>query len=516
MAELKQIMDNNTTVLSQVVQRTSHFRAGRASRAPQSIFDMSFATQSIHYGDGGSVISSTLFSFDDEIVNSQAYRRALAKAYANSNDEGQTQSAGSNHGADSVADRVLTSAQQSSDPGRGGDPGLSLRLPGAGDTQSGSTLNPTNTELDNEATRLSETRSLTVSDTPVLSPTPSDPLMAFMFEKQTYEKDWATVWAIERTDIEGVRKIEVDRQHFFQEIITSESRYLRSLQVLRYLYKYRLVLDLPMTELAGHSHNLSFISRNFPGCEDIYHANKTLLYDPLKSRQSSEGPWLSTLWDIFQNWLKQSGDFYIEYASLYPKVNYAVRKEAKQNARFSRFLDQSREHRLSERLVWDYYLKSPLTRLQRYCQLLQAVLRGSDRSDPRHKCGELEQLIEDMRGFVARCDVAIKQSSEEVEIDDLRSRMGDAEQRILPDDTEIQLTQMVIYRESRFRDIADAMILVIRKPDRFVVVLKEVSRPKAISESSLEVLAEVSVPGPPHKMHNLNEHAASGQHLCLY
>jgi hypothetical protein len=126
MAELKQIMDNNTTVLSQVVQRTSHFRAARASRAPQSIFDMTFATQSIHYGDAGSVVSSTLFSFDDEIVNSQAYRRALAKAYANSSAGDQTQSAGSNHGADPVADRVLTSAQQSSGPGRCEDPRLSL------------------------------------------------------------------------------------------------------------------------------------------------------------------------------------------------------------------------------------------------------------------------------------------------------------------------------------------------------------------------------------------------------
>lgn len=121
MAELKQMMDNNTAVLSQVVQRSSHFRTARTSRAPQSIFEMSFATQSIHSGDGSSVISSAVFSFDDEIVNAQAYRRVLAKASASSNDVNQTQSAGINHAADLAVDRVLPSARQSLNSGRRGD-----------------------------------------------------------------------------------------------------------------------------------------------------------------------------------------------------------------------------------------------------------------------------------------------------------------------------------------------------------------------------------------------------------
>lgn len=118
MAEMKQIMDNNTTVLSQIVQRTSHFRTARAPRAPQSIFDASFETRSIYYGDGSSTISSTLFSFDDELVNSQIYRQVLAKAYAHSNEKDQTQSAVGSHGEIQEAEQVLSHAQQSSDPGR--------------------------------------------------------------------------------------------------------------------------------------------------------------------------------------------------------------------------------------------------------------------------------------------------------------------------------------------------------------------------------------------------------------
>ena len=61
MAELKQIMDKNTMVLAQVVQRNAQFRASRSSRVPRSIFDMSFATRSLHSEDDGSVIARLSF-----------------------------------------------------------------------------------------------------------------------------------------------------------------------------------------------------------------------------------------------------------------------------------------------------------------------------------------------------------------------------------------------------------------------------------------------------------------------
>ena len=351
-----------------------------------------------------------------------------------------------------------------------------------------------------------EARSLMVSDSPLLTPTPSDPLMAFLARDQTHKLERGLHWSIRLTDLENVRKTEVERQNFMHEIITSESWFLHSLQVLRYFYIYRLKLDFSIRKKA---------TLEFPGSEDIYHANKTLLYDPLKSRQASDGPWLSTVSDIFHNWLKQSGVFYVKYASRHPVVSYDVRKEAKENARFSLFLDQSREQRHSERLTWDSFAKSPFTRLEKYCLLLQTILKNSDPSDPSHGCGKLEQLIEDMRGLVARCDVALKQSSERVEISDLRNRLGDVEMRILPDNVEIQLTQKLFYKESLFRDMVEVIVLAIRKPVSSVMVLKEISRDKVSFESDLEVLADVSSPKPPRTT-SINGRAASGPPSCPY
>lgn len=76
-------MDQNTAILNEVAQHTSRISASanKASRAPRSIYDMSFKTLSISE-DEASLYSSRLFTFDDEVVNSTAYRQVLAKAYA--------------------------------------------------------------------------------------------------------------------------------------------------------------------------------------------------------------------------------------------------------------------------------------------------------------------------------------------------------------------------------------------------------------------------------------------------
>lgn len=352
-----------------------------------------------------------------------------------------------------------------------------------------------NTELDTKVMRLSEeTQLLKVSDPLILNPTLSDWRMASLSGRQTPVGDWVTTWSIKGEDIEHVTQIEVDRQEIIHEFINTESHYLRSLQVLRYVYKEHRVSSWSAYD------PVRFTTHNFPGCEDIYHANKTLLYDPLKSRQLSEGPWISEFWDICQNWLSQSGDLYIEYASVYPTVKFNVQMKAllphRENVQFAKHLDDCFVHPLSKRLTWHTYLRSPLKRVQRYLNLLESIIERSDKSNPRHKVGELEKLTENMRVFGARCDVAVRQGFEKAEIDDLRSRMGDAGQRILPVGVEILSSQLMGFTHWFGR--SRARILEIRKPDRFVVVLKEVYG-KARRKNTIEVLAEVSVPNPPIK-----------------
>jgi hypothetical protein len=52
--------------------------------------------------------------------------------------------------------------------------------------------------------------------------------------------------------------------------------------------------------------------------------------------------------------------------------------------------------------------------------------------------------------------------------------MGKEGERILPDSTEIELILPILYKESRFRNMIEVIVLVIRKPEGFIVVLKKV------------------------------------------
>jgi len=184
---------------------------------------------------------------------------------------------------------------------------------------------------------------------------------------------------------------------------------------VRYVYWYRIVLDATGGfGLGNSSESLNFAKDNFAACENIYHANKTLLYEPLRTRQKSEGPWVRTFWDIFQNWIRQSRHLYVQNASEYPLINFHIRWEAERNQRFSRFLDQGLEHWWSRRLAWDHYIKSPLIRLQRYNVLLTAILKLREGSGDGNENDALAHLIEDIKHLILVCGPALSESSKKV------------------------------------------------------------------------------------------------------
>jgi hypothetical protein len=102
-------------VLDQVARRTVSLRQSHPRvKAPSSIFEASIddAGSIINYSE--SVMSATDFSFDDVVVNSIAYRRALANASSqNLTTQARKQRADSD--ADTVVGTEITTAKTSSD-----------------------------------------------------------------------------------------------------------------------------------------------------------------------------------------------------------------------------------------------------------------------------------------------------------------------------------------------------------------------------------------------------------------
>jgi hypothetical protein len=78
-ADIKRLVQDNSARLDQIATRSNTLRKSRPNiKVPESVFEEGTDPQSII--DAEAILRSAEFDFDDEIVNSKAYRRAMALA----------------------------------------------------------------------------------------------------------------------------------------------------------------------------------------------------------------------------------------------------------------------------------------------------------------------------------------------------------------------------------------------------------------------------------------------------
>jgi hypothetical protein len=78
-ADIKRLVQDNSARLDQIATRSNTLRKSRPNiKVPESVFEEGTDLQSII--DAEAILRSAEFDFDDEIVNSKAYRRAMALA----------------------------------------------------------------------------------------------------------------------------------------------------------------------------------------------------------------------------------------------------------------------------------------------------------------------------------------------------------------------------------------------------------------------------------------------------
>ena len=441
------------------MQRTSHFRTVKSSSIPESVFDLSFDTQRINRDDSNSMISSTFFSFDDEIVNSHTYRRALTKAYA-------------------MGDNINGSQSQSAVGKRGAGST-------AADETLGSTLDPIVDEwLDPTSEK---TRSLAITKIPIAS-LKSSTSSSTSNTNQTLTENIARSLEVNEKDVRCINQTDIDYQIILCEILSEERNYLKELKnLLHDLSILSSVSDARRKKLRLRGLNMNHLMSLFNTCEQIYQANQEYLYDPLNLHEFSEGPLLTAILDSFQNWLKKSSGLYVKYAYHSPHVNSLM-------LRMEQHSIMSKMSRINH--AWLYYLCRPLRRIESYDLYLRRILEISESSNRNYEVGGIKQLFDKLKRHVESCCLIIlpisKNSMKQYEY---------KEKHLLPSDTNI------IYKKWMIYDISDVwwdvMILVVKKPSKALFILKE-------THSGLEVWDEVSILVFPDKICILIKYAASG------
>ncbi|PWY91485.1 hypothetical protein BO94DRAFT_394877 [Aspergillus sclerotioniger CBS 115572] len=244
-------------------------------------------------------------------------------------------------------------------------------------------------------------------------------LKAQMMEADKNAEDWVTFYKVPKELWETYPKKEIDRQNNLHEIVTTEDSFISQLDVLRDLYRDQLAKMQPSV-IAPKRLN-KFLNDVFGKVDPVKKVNEDHLLAQLKYRQKEQGPFIAGFSDIFREWIRKAKSVYIDYAATFPSANYLVRKEAERNIHFRQFLNQARDHKLSNRLSWDTYLKAPITRIQRYTLLLSTVHKNMPK-DSEEKAN-LAQAIEEIKLVALECDNKVGEMSRKVDLMELSSKL---------------------------------------------------------------------------------------------
>lgn len=233
------------------------------------------------------------------------------------------------------------------------------------------------------------------------------------------KEDWATFHKLTKEDILSADKKEVERQNNLHEIVQGEDQYMDRLDVLRRLYRDRLMSAQPPVIPPKKLNR--FINDVFSKADAVKKANEDHLLPQIKYRQQEQGPWIVGFSDIFREWIRKAKQAYIEYAASFPYASFLVRQEADRNMLFRAFLDQAQANPLSERLPWQNFLKAPIDRLQRYGLLIDTVIKNStvDSDEKRN----LIIAKEEIKIVTLECDARVAEMERKVSLTDLQSKL---------------------------------------------------------------------------------------------
>ncbi|OQN96731.1 hypothetical protein B0A48_17155 [Cryoendolithus antarcticus] len=230
---------------------------------------------------------------------------------------------------------------------------------------------------------------------------------------------WAEFYKLKKEDVEGRDKKEVERQNVLHEVVQTEDIYMEQLNLLKAIYRDPLVRTEP--SIITPKRKDKFIKDVFGKLEAVKQANEDHLLPQLKYRQQEQGPWIVGFSDIFRQWIRKAKTAYIDYAGSFPGATFLVRQEMERNIQFSAFLDRARNDARSKKLGWDTYLKSPITRLQRYTLLLQTVLKAM-KEDSEEKTN-LQTAFDEVKAVTMECDGRVAEMQRKVDLADLSTKL---------------------------------------------------------------------------------------------
>ncbi|KAK3069423.1 hypothetical protein LTR53_012250 [Teratosphaeriaceae sp. CCFEE 6253] len=341
-AQLDQINENTTTLRKQYPQST----------VPDSIFDNKRSAGSI-FGATDSVLGAEDFAFDDDIVNSKAYRRAMALAQAQfenlqiaTSDGPATSDQASAASSETPVPRTQEAPAVADEAVAAADPKLDVQLAWQAPSNYRSFITNT-TPLDEKSLRL--------------------------------PNDWATAFGLTKDSMGGRHWKDLQYHNILWEILQTEHQFINSLAVIERLFVTPIMHSWPQLV----SKPVEFAERVFAHVADVRRVHEQMLYLPMLANWEREGAWAEFHPEPFIALAEAAEGAHMAFARNFESAQKAVEKEVGRNESFRAFVESRRQHPWCERLSWDSFLKAPITRLSRLRLLLAAAGRSAQTDDAR-------------------------------------------------------------------------------------------------------------------------------------
>ena len=249
---------------------------------------------------------------------------------------------------------------------------------------------------------------------------------------------WQQFYHLSKDVVDAKDPKEVVKQNNLHEIVAGEEKFMDDLNVMRLLYRDGLLSSHETITSKKKIDNI--VQSVFGKLDAMQGANENYLLAPMKYRQQEQGPWIIGFSEFFREWIRKAKQVYIDYAAAFPAAVVLMKKERDGNILFRQFLDQVRENESSRRLDWDHYLKTPITRLQRYGLLLDTVHKHMVQDSEER--ANLQMAIDEIKAVTIECDSKVAEMSRKSDMIELGNKL-----RLRPEMSKVKLNLSHLGRE---------------------------------------------------------------------
>ncbi|KAK4519118.1 uncharacterized protein ATC70_009349 [Mucor velutinosus] len=228
--------------------------------------------------------------------------------------------------------------------------------------------------------------------------------------------------------LESLSKREIARQEAINEMIYSEEVYKKDLETLSEVVIAPL---LSKSIIASTQKREEFVHEVFGNYKELTEVSTALFADLLELQHQHQHECVPMIGDILIKHFAYFEDPFSQYCPRVSLAEYLVKEEERNNPDFERFIVHVEKSKRMRRLAFRHFLLNPVTRMQRYPLLLDAILKKTDEDHPDHTY--LSKCLDMVKKVATQSDALAEIFKKRVEI--------------------LEINDMITFKQGEFQDL---------------------------------------------------------------